>query len=53
LTSEGGIEGTEVGKIQIANSWAYVAVQKDAAETALRKITQDKLKGKKFKARKI
>lgn len=53
LTSQGGIEGAEVGKIQIANSWAYVAVKKDVVETALRKITQDKLKGKKFKARKI
>ena len=50
LTSKGGIE---VGKIQIYDTWAYVAVQRKVAQTALRKIAEGKLKGRSFRVRQL
>lgn len=51
LTGEGGIAGTQVGKINILNSLSFVAVHREAAKPALRKLTTGKLKGKLFRAK--
>lgn len=53
LTSKGGIAGKDVGKIQLADNWAYVAVAASKAQVALRKISEGKLKGRSFRVRKI
>ncbi|NMH66473.1 ATP-dependent RNA helicase DbpA [Shewanella salipaludis] len=50
LTGENGIEGTQVGKIQIGDYRAYVAVNRKVAKKALNKITGGKLKGKSYRA---
>lgn len=51
LTSKGGIAGSDVGKIQITDNWAYVAVDAKKSNTALRKISDGKIKGRSFRAR--
>ncbi|ACV26037.1 ATP-dependent RNA helicase DbpA [Kangiella koreensis] len=53
LTADYRIEGNDVGKIQVANSWAYVAVKTAVLETAVQLLNNGKMKGKKFRARKI
>lgn len=53
LTSKGGIAGKDVGKIQLADNWAFVAVAADKAQVALRKISEGKLKGRSFRVRKL
>ncbi|AUD78219.1 ATP-dependent RNA helicase DbpA [Kangiella profundi] len=53
LTADYRIEGSDVGKIQVANSWAYVAVKTPLLETAVQLLNNGKMKGKKFRARKI
>ena len=51
LTGDQGVAGDKVGKINIFDYCAYVAVEKDAATAALRRLTQGKLKGRSFRAR--
>lgn len=51
LTGEGGISGKEVGKIDIFDNNSFVAVNRSASKLALKKLTQDKLKGRVFSAR--
>jgi ATP-independent RNA helicase DbpA len=53
LTGAGGIAGKQVGKINIFDHWACVAVSRDAARPALRKLTEDKLKGRSFRVRRM
>ncbi len=53
LTGEYGIEGKQVGKIQIFDNRAFVAVRRDATKTALKKLTEGKLKGRSFRVRMI
>ena len=53
LTGEKGIAGSDVGKIDLADNWAYVAVARDQVKTALKKLTEGKLKGKNFRVRKL
>ena len=53
LTGDNGITGEQVGKINIYDNWAYVAVSRDAAQTALKKLGQGKLKGRSFRVRQI
>lgn len=53
LTGENGIEGNQVGKIQLGATWAYVAVEQSVVNKALRKLSQDKLKGKNVRTRQI
>jgi ATP-dependent RNA helicase DbpA len=45
------ISGSQIGKIQIFDIKAYVAVDRKIADAALRKIVDGKLKGRSFKAR--
>ncbi|MDQ6995064.1 MAG: DbpA RNA binding domain-containing protein, partial [Mariprofundaceae bacterium] len=53
LTSEGGIEGKQVGKIHILDQWAYVAVERSVVNQAFKKLNDGQLKGKKFRVRRI
>lgn len=47
------INGDQIGKIQIFDLKAYVAVERHIADAALKKIVNGKLKGRTFKARYI
>ena len=49
LTGANGIAGKQVGKIQIFDQWAYVAVNRNVANHALNKLTDGKLKGRSFR----
>jgi len=53
LTGENGITGKQVGKIQLFPNKSYVAVSRDVAQYALRKISEGKLKGRTFRVRQI
>jgi ATP-independent RNA helicase DbpA len=53
LTGEQGIDGKDVGKIQIFDNTAYVAVQRSVAKAALKKLSEGKLKGRNFKVRQL
>ena len=53
LTGEKGIPGADVGKIDLADNWAYVAVSRDRWKAALKKLTDGKLKGRPFRVRKL
>ena len=50
---ENSISGAAVGKINIADNWAYVAVSRDVYKMALQKLGQGKLKGRSFRVRLI
>lgn len=53
LTGQNGIEGSQVGKINLFDQCAYVAVKRDVATNALKKLSQGKLKGRSFRVRRI
>jgi len=53
LTGKGGITGKQAGKIHLFDNRAYVAVDQSVAKTALKKLTEGKLKGRSFRARLI
>ncbi|MEW6990216.1 ATP-dependent RNA helicase DbpA [Colwelliaceae bacterium 6441] len=53
LTASKAIRGDQIGKIQISAISAYVAVQSELAELALQTIRNGKLKGRKFRVRKL
>lgn len=53
LTSEGGIEGSEVGKIDVMDFISYVAVARSAATRAEKKLTGSKIKGRSYKIKKL
>jgi ATP-independent RNA helicase DbpA len=53
LTAEGGIEGAAVGKIDLADRQAYVAVASDQVEQALRCLARGKIKGRSVRARRV
>lgn len=53
LTGKAGIDGKHVGKINIFDNCAYVAVSRQLAADALDKIEQGKLKGRSFRVRLI
>jgi ATP-independent RNA helicase DbpA len=53
LTGAGGIEGAAVGKIDLADRQAYVAVASDQVEQALRCLAQGKIKGRSVRARRV
>lgn len=48
-----GIDGKSVGKINIFDNCAYVAVKSEACQSALKKLGQGKLKGRSFRVRLI
>jgi len=53
LTAKNGITGKQVGKINLHDNWAYVAVNRDVVKVALSKLTDGKLKGRSFRVRQI
>jgi len=53
LTGKDGIAGKQVGKIHIFDNCCYVAVTRDAARPAFRKLSEGKLKGRSFRVRRI
>jgi len=53
LTGDNGIAGKQVGKINVFDHWAYVAVQREVTQVALKKLGQGKLKGRSFRVRLI
>lgn len=53
LTGEGGIAGADVGKIQISEQYSYVAVKRQVASTALKRLQEGKIKGRSYRARKL
>jgi len=53
LTGDSGIAGKQVGKINIFDQHAYVAVHRDGAKAALKKLSEGKLKGRSFRVRRI
>ena len=53
LTNESGITGDQVGKIDIFDRQAYVAVERSIADKALQQLSTGKIKGRYFKARKL
>jgi ATP-independent RNA helicase DbpA len=52
LTGERGIAGSEVGKIDIFDTHAYVAIKKYSADMALDCLKRGKIKGRSFMVRK-
>lgn len=53
LTGEAGIDGKSVGKINVLDFAAYVAVENSVADIALGRLINGKIKGRKFKVRKL
>lgn len=53
LTNESGIAGDHVGKIDIFDYHAYVAVDRSVVDRALSQLTSRQIKGKSFKVRKL
>ena len=51
LTGDGGIAGDAVGKIKVTAQRSFVAVDKKLSQKALNKLNNDKLKGRKVRAR--
>ena len=51
LTGEGGIAGADVGKIQISEQYSYVAVKRQVASAALKRLQEGKIKGRSDRAR--
>ncbi|WP_073586457.1 ATP-dependent RNA helicase DbpA [Vibrio quintilis] len=51
LTGKQGIEGKQVGKINLFDMRAYVAVEKQVAKKAAKILEQGKVKGRQFRAR--
>jgi ATP-dependent RNA helicase DbpA len=50
LTGEsGGLQGSDVGKIEIHDRFAYVAIAKGCVDRAIEKLGAGRIKGKKFK----
>ncbi|WP_087018520.1 ATP-dependent RNA helicase DbpA [Thaumasiovibrio subtropicus] len=49
LTGKNGIQGKQVGKINLFDFCAYVAVEKSVSRAALNKLERGNLKGRKFR----
>jgi ATP-independent RNA helicase DbpA len=53
LTGDAGFAGSQVGKINVTDMVTYVAVARDIADQAVKKLSAGKVKGKKVKVRRI
>lgn len=53
LTANTNLSGKQIGKIDIFDNLAYVAVERPIAKQALKILTEGKIKGRKFKVRKL
>ena len=53
LTANTGLPGKQIGKINIFDNLAYVAVEQSIAKQALKILSEGKIKGRKFRVRKL
>lgn len=53
LTSKDGVAGRQVGKINVLDNVAFVAVERNSSKPALRKLTEGNIKGRKIRARRL
>ncbi|WP_252177057.1 ATP-dependent RNA helicase DbpA [Endozoicomonas sp. 4G] len=53
LTGDAGIPGDQVGKINVFDFVAYVAINRESARKALARLEQGRIKGRKFKVRRL
>ena len=53
LTGDAGIAGDQVGKINITDFVAYVAIKRDSAGTAQSRLENGKIKGRQFRVRRV
>lgn len=53
LTANTSFEGKQIGKIDIFDKYAYVAVEQAIAKQALEILSEGKIKGRKFKIRRL
>ena len=53
LTGDAGIAGSAVGKINVLEFAAYVAVERAVADKALGRLINGKIKGRKFKVKRL
>jgi ATP-independent RNA helicase DbpA len=53
LTKSGAMPGSAVGKIQISDQSAFIAVSQQEANNALQILSNDKVKGRLFRVRRI
>jgi len=51
LTRDNKLTMQHIGKIKVQSNWAFVTVEQGAAKHALNLINNDKIKGKRFRAR--
>ncbi|MGK5087372.1 ATP-dependent RNA helicase DbpA [Bdellovibrionota bacterium FG-2] len=50
LTGEaGGLQAADIGKIEIHDHFSYVAVAKEVAQTAVQRLSDGRIKGRKFR----
>jgi ATP-independent RNA helicase DbpA len=53
LTGTDGIQGDQIGKIQMFDHWAYVAVNRSVVKVAMNKLAEGSLKGKSCRFRQL
>ncbi|MGB5177999.1 MAG: ATP-dependent RNA helicase DbpA [Gammaproteobacteria bacterium] len=53
LTANNAVPGKQIGKIDIADKLAYVAVERPVARQALQVLSEGKIKGRRFRVRKL
>jgi ATP-independent RNA helicase DbpA len=53
LTSSTSLTGNQIGKIDIFDKVAYVAVEQDVARQALKTLSEGKIKGRRFRVRRL
>ena len=53
LTADKKIPGKQIGKIDLFDNVAYVAVERSIAKQALKALSEGKIKGRKFRIRKL
>ncbi len=53
LTANTNLQGKQIGKIDISDNHAHVAVERPAAKQALKILAEGKIKGRRFRVRKL
>lgn len=53
LTANTALAGQQIGKIDIFDHFAYVATERPIAKQALKILSEGKIKGRKFRVRKL
>lgn len=53
LTANNALQGKQIGKFNIFDNFSYLAVERPVAKQALKILSEGKIKGRKFKVRKL